>query len=266
MKTKHSLTICALSVGLAVLGRAQDIKFSVPSDGSSPPQAPATAVAAPPSASGSASEFTELQESEELGWILGKRLPVSVDFSPEQTEAIIKGITAALRGADSPYDLQKIMPATQAFAQNKQKTALARISQKNHAEADSFFIKLKDNKDVVELPSGLRYQILKPGDGANPADTDTVTINYTGALLNGSVFDSSAQHGHPAELSLAPGGLIPGMIEGLEKINKGGKIRLFIPSQLAYGDAPTGPLPPGSALVFDVELVDFKPTPAAPGK
>jgi FKBP-type peptidyl-prolyl cis-trans isomerase len=264
MKTQHSLTICALSFGLAVLGRAQDIKFNVPSDSTGQSAAPA---AAPAATADAGTDLTDVQKSEELGWILGKRIPISgFDFTQEQTQAILRGISEALNGADSPYDLQKSARPTGEFFQAKRNAMLVKLNQTDHAEADAFFTRLKDNKNVVELPSGLRYEILKPGDGVYPADTDTVTINYTGSLVDGTVFDSSAQHGHPADFSLAPGGIISGMVQGLEKINKGGKIRLYIPSQLAYGDNPNGPIPPGSALIFDIELVDFRPTPASPGK
>jgi FKBP-type peptidyl-prolyl cis-trans isomerase len=265
MKIKHSLTICALSVGLAALASAQDIKFNVPSDSNGQPAAPAAAPAAP--AAAPKAGFTEAQECEELGWMLGKRLPISqYNFTQEQTDALLKGITEALNGADSPYDIQKAGPAAGAFFEDKRKAMLAKLNQADHAEADAFFVRLKDNKNVTELPSGLRYEILKTGDGPYPSDTDTVTINYTGTLVNGSIFDSSAQHGHAADFSLAPGSVIPGLVEGLGKINKGGKIRLYIPSQLAYGDNPNGPIPPGSALIFEVELVDFKPTTPAAGK
>jgi len=89
-----------------------------------------------------------------------------------------------------------------------------------------------------------------------------VQVNYTGKLLNGTVFDSNAQSGKPFEIQLNQ--VIPGWTEGLQKINVGGKIRLYIPPSLAYGDSGQQGIPPASALVFDIELLDAKAAPAAP--
>ena len=91
-----------------------------------------------------------------------------------------------------------------------------------------------------------------------------MTVQYTGSLLDGTVFDSTAQRGKPLVIPLGQGNAIPGWVEGVQKINKGGKIRLFMPPQLAYGDNGNRVVPPSSVLVFEVELVDFKPTEAAP--
>ncbi len=87
-------------------------------------------------------------------------------------------------------------------------------------------------------------------------------VNYTGTLVDGTVFDSSAQRGQPAEFPLD--GVIPGWTEGIQKIGKGGKIKLYVPPELGYGDEGRPGIPPGSTLIFDVELLDIKPTPAAP--
>jgi FKBP-type peptidyl-prolyl cis-trans isomerase len=89
-------------------------------------------------------------------------------------------------------------------------------------------------------------------------------VNYEGRLVNGQIFDSSAKHGKPLEISLTQ--TIPGWVEGLQKVGKGGNIILFIPPDLAYGDNNPS-LPPSAALVFKIDLIDFKPTPApAAGK
>ena len=87
-------------------------------------------------------------------------------------------------------------------------------------------------------------------------------MHYTGKLIDGTVFDSSVQRGEPAEFPLDQ--VIPGWTEGIQKVNKGGKITLYVPPQLAYGDEGRPSIPPGSTLVFDVELLDIKPTVAAP--
>jgi len=101
---------------------------------------------------------------------------------------------------------------------------------------------------------------VSPGLGAVPKPTDTVKVNYTGTLIDGNVFDSSERQGKPIEFALDK--VIPGWTEGLQKIGKGGKIKLFVPPKLGYGDDGRPGIPPGSVLVFDVELLDIT-SPAA---
>ncbi|HTT56567.1 MAG TPA: FKBP-type peptidyl-prolyl cis-trans isomerase, partial [Opitutaceae bacterium] len=91
--------------------------------------------------------------------------------------------------------------------------------------------------------------------GAYPKATDSVKVNYTGRLINGTVFDSSVDAKEPAVLQLNK--VIPGWSEGLQKINTGGKIRLYIPPDLAYGDSGQGSIPPGATLIFDVDLLEI---------
>jgi len=115
--------------------------------------------------------------------------------------------------------------------------------------ADPYLDSVRQRAGVVALPSGLLYEVLRPG---------TVRVNYAGALTNGTVFDSSASHGGPATFPL--NGVIPGWTEGLQKINVGGIIRLHVPARLAYGERSPSPLiPPNSTLVFEVELLAIVP-------
>ncbi|HUD92621.1 FKBP-type peptidyl-prolyl cis-trans isomerase [Sphingobium sp.] len=105
---------------------------------------------------------------------------------------------------------------------------------------------------VVTTPSGLQYKVLEEGTGASPTVSDVALVGYKGALLDGTVFDENPQAPMPID------GVVPGFSEGLQKMKKGGKYRLWIPPQLGYGDADNGPIPGGSVLVFDVSLHDFK--------
>jgi len=103
---------------------------------------------------------------------------------------------------------------------------------------------------VMVTPSGLQYKILQPGAGAQPAASDSVTVNYRGELTNGSEFDSGQGISFPLS------GVIPGWTEGLQLMKEGGKYRFFIPSELAYGESGAARvIPPNAALVFEVELV-----------
>jgi FKBP-type peptidyl-prolyl cis-trans isomerase FklB len=109
---------------------------------------------------------------------------------------------------------------------------------------------------VVTLPSGLQYQIIKEGAGPKPKLTDVVKVHYHGTLIDGKVFDSSVERGQPIQLNV--NGVIPGWTEALQLMPVGSKWKLFIPSDLAYGDRQAGQMiAPGSTLVFDVELLDI---------
>jgi FKBP-type peptidyl-prolyl cis-trans isomerase FklB len=124
----------------------------------------------------------------------------------------------------------------------------------------------KKKPGVVTLPSGLQYTIIKDGTGPKPALTDMVRVHYHGTLIDGKVFDSSVERGQPIELAV--NGVIPGWTEALQLMPVGSKWKLFIPSNLAYGDQQAGPMiTPGSTLVFDVELLDIvkKPEATTPG-
>lgn len=246
MKATSLALFCLLAGGLAT-GRAQEVNVNIPGAAGSTP---------PPAA------YTELQIVEEFGWFIGKRVGLTeLTFTPAEITALLKGFAAAAEGRDSPYELEKIGPAMDEFMQKKQSAYLGKLKEQNSAANAAFFDKLKDNTAVIALPSGLRYEIIQPGDGAYPKPTETVRVHYTGRLVDGSVFDSSVERGSPAEFGLNQ--VIPGWTEGIQKVNKGGKIKLYVPPDLAYGDDGRPGIPPGSTLIFEVELLDIMPAGAA---
>ena len=113
------------------------------------------------------------------------------------------------------------------------------------------------NEGVVTLPSGLQYKVLREGNGRKPKATDQVICHYEGFLIDGTVFDSSYQRGEPATFPLNQ--VITGWTEGLQLMEEGAKYRFFIPYRLGYGEGGAGTLiPPFSALIFDVELIEVK--------
>jgi len=252
MKLKTVLTICLLPLGLAAV-RAQEVKLTIPG------QTPAPAVSAP--------TFTDAQLLEEFGWFVGKKIGLAeLAFTPAEVDSLVKGLTASAAGKDSPYSLDQIGPKMDEFMQKKQTTYLTKLKEQSLAATAAYFTKLKENKNVVELPSGLRYEVIKAGEGAFPKPTETVKVNYTGALVDGTVFDASEKHEPPGPSEFALDQVIPGWTEGIQKVAKGGKIKLYVPPQLAYGDDGRPGIPPSSTLVFDVELLDIKPTPAQPAQ
>ena len=124
-------------------------------------------------------------------------------------------------------------------------------------QAGAEFLEINRHKaGVVELPSRLQYEILKQGTGAKPSASDKVKCHYHGTLINGTVFDSSVQRGEPATFGVSQ--VIPGWVEALQLMPVGSKWRLFIPSNLAYGEHGAGDvIEPNSTLIFDVELLDI---------
>lgn len=254
MKLKQTFTLALFTtLGAAASLSAQEVKL--PTAGAQP--APAAAPAAP--------QFTEAQMFETLGWYLGKQNGFAdLGFSKEQIDQLVKGIYVAASGKDCPYELEKIGPELSKFMQAKQQAYVSKLKEQGKAESDKFLAEVKTKKGVTVLPSGLAYEVLKPGSGDFPKPTDTVKVFYTGTLVNGTKFDSNVG-GEPIEFQLT--GVIPGWTEGIQKINKGGKIKLYVPSSLAYGEEGNQGIPPNSALIFEVELLDVKapaPAPVAP--
>lgn len=128
------------------------------------------------------------------------------------------------------------------------------VNDRNRAEGEAFLAENKKKSGVVVLPSGLQYEVLTEGKGKKPAATDRVQCHYHGTLINGEVFDSSIERGEPAVFGVSQ--VILGWVEALQLMPEGSKWRLFIPSDLAYGEnGAGGKIAPNSTLIFDVELL-----------
>jgi FKBP-type peptidyl-prolyl cis-trans isomerase FkpA len=133
---------------------------------------------------------------------------------------------------------------------------------KNEKAGEDFLAANKGKDGVKVTKSGLQYKVVKKGGGGkSPTDTDTVSVNYKGTLVDGTVFDSSDANGGPASFGVNQ--VIPGWTEGLKLMKEGDKFQFYIPSTLAYGPEQKGPIPPNSTLIFDVELMKINP-PQAP--
>src|SRR5581483_5600494 len=142
----------------------------------------------------------------------------------------------------------------------KQKQAMEeqkQLAEKNKKEGDAFLAANKSKPGVKSFDSGLQYQVLTEGTGETPKPGDTVAANYRGTLIDGTEFDSS-KPGQPTSFPVT--GVIPGWTEALEHMKTGSKWKLFIPSNLAYGERGQRPkIAPNAALIFEVELVSVTP-------
>ena len=126
-------------------------------------------------------------------------------------------------------------------------------------EAGAAFLEENATKEgVQETASGLQYKVIEEGSGASPSESDTVEVHYEGKLIDGTVFDSSYERGEPIEFPLNQVQVIPGWTEGLQLMSEGSKYELYIPSDIAYGEAGNAGIEPNSTLIFTVELLSVK--------
>jgi FKBP-type peptidyl-prolyl cis-trans isomerase len=209
----------------------------------------------PPAPSG----FTDRQIIETWGWTTAAETRVArFGLSEAELAALLIGLTDGIKDRPAHEDLKKFQPQVEQFVNDRLEKARQEFKQKQLADMEKLFAGLKTDTNVVELPDGLRYEILQPGRGPFPKPEQTVKVNYTGRLLNGRVFDSTAFG--PLDIDLDK--VIPGWTEGVQKINVGGKIKLYIPPSLGYGDEATSGIPPDSTLIFEIELLEIKNAPS----
>jgi len=181
-----------------------------------------------------------------------------VELNPE---AVVKGMQDAMSGAEplmTPQDMHAMLVELKRKVVSEQQARRKESELQMVAEGKQFLEENAKKPGVVTTASGLQYKIIEPGSGKNPGPTDEVTVNYRGTLINGNEFDSSYSKGKPVSFPL--NGVIKGWTEGVQLIKPGGKIQLFIPSALAYGDR--GPLA-HRTLIFDVELISVGGAPSA---
>ncbi|MDA9006213.1 FKBP-type peptidyl-prolyl cis-trans isomerase [Litoricola sp.] len=202
---------------------------------------------------------TDLEKlSYSLGIILGER--IQNDFGDLDPNFVLEG----LKDSKDPNNWKLDRPAINQAVQDAQTRTRAQQEQQVEAMAEAnlksgeAFLAENAKKDGVTVTaSGLQYRVITEGAGDAPKATDTVKVHYEGRLISGDVFDSSIARGEPVSFPL--NGVIPGWSEGVQLMKVGSKFEFTIPSALAYGPSGTGPIPPNSVLVFDVELLEINP-------
>ena len=158
--------------------------------------------------------------------------------------------------SDAQTQVMAIVRERQQMIQAEQQALAENESETNLAAGAAFLAQNAGKASVSVTDSGLQIEMLTEGTGKKPSATDVVVVHYEGRLLDGTVFDSSIARGEPAEFALNQ--VIPGWTEGLQLIKAGGKARLTIPSDMAYGPGGVRSIPPNSVLVFEVELIEVK--------
>jgi len=189
-----------------------------------------------------------------------KRQDVEVDL-----EAMIKGLRDGLAGKSvlTDQELREALNALNQELRTKMEEKKKLLGEKNKQEGEKFLAETKTKAGVVTLPSGLQYKVLVEGSGESPKSNDVVTANYRGTLIDGTEFDSSAKNGQP--LVRPANLLIKGWTEALQLMKPGAKWELYVPSELAYGERGAGAqIGPNATLIFEMELVSFKPAPPPP--
>jgi len=200
--------------------------------------------------------------SDSASYVIGTNIASSLKDIKEEInlEILINGLRdkmADKKLAISDEKARDIMMTFGAKMRDKQMAESKAAGEKNSTEGKKFLDENKGKPGVKTTASGLQYQVMKEGTGPVPKATDKVKVHYKGTLLDGTEFDSSIKRGEPAVFPV--NGVIKGWTEALQLMKVGSKYKLFIPSELAYGDRGAGPqIKPNSTLIFEVELLSIE--------
>jgi FKBP-type peptidyl-prolyl cis-trans isomerase len=251
-----------VNTAVALLAGALAVQAQQPPPGSSPPASGATAAPTAPKSksakSGAAATAVGANSAASygMGVSMGEQLRAGgVSPADINSERLLQGVRDGLAGK------AKLTDADRKSINDLLRSSYEAQGDKNHRAAAAFLAENAKKPNVVTTASGLQYKVLNAGSGDAPKASDSVTVNYKGTLLDGTVFDSSYTRGEPATFQVNR--VIPGWTEALQLMKPGAKYQLFIPPQLAYDLKSRPPIPPGSLLLFDVELLSVKPAAAA---
>ncbi|SDC18494.1 FKBP-type peptidyl-prolyl cis-trans isomerase [Acinetobacter boissieri] len=190
-----------------------------------------------------------------LGYLLGKNNAEALQGI--NLDAFIQGLSTAAKGKQpvlSEQDMAQILNRYKKQSEAKELNTLQRAAEKNGREGERFLADNAQKAGVSTTETGLQYMTIATGTGKSPSKDSTVTINYEGRLIDGTIFDSSIARQQPVTLKMNE--VITGLAQGLSTMKEGGKSRFFIPAKLGYGAIGAGDaIGPDSTLIFDVELI-----------
>ena len=197
----------------------------------------------------------QARRSYALGMDIGnslKQLPVDI-----KVDELSQGVSDVVSGGDTRLTQDELDGVMQGFVKDMEAAQQQKAGQqadKNLEKGKKFLAENKGKDGVETTDSGLQYKVKKEGEGASPAEGDSVTVHYTGKLIDGTVFDSSRKRGEPVTFPVDA--VIPGWTEALQLMKQGAKYELYIPADLAYGERGAGAqIGPNETLIFDVELL-----------
>lgn len=249
MKSRHLLCLAVLPLFVVACQKAPE-QVATPE-----PAAKASPVA-------TASTPTLDSDVEVYSYGVGFQIGSQMAASPLEmnSENVIAGLKAGLAKSESLVSQERMQEVAQRFQAEmaaKQQAEAEVLSKDNAAAAEAFLAANASKEGVTVLDNGLQYRIIENTDGAKPGAADTVVVHYRGTFIDGTEFDSSYSRNEPAEFPL--NAVIPGWQQALQLMPVGSKWEVFIPPALGYGSGGQGPIPPSSALIFEVELMEIKP-------
>jgi FKBP-type peptidyl-prolyl cis-trans isomerase FklB len=203
----------------------------------------------------------ENKELDRLSYALGLSMGNNFRSSGIKTLTVqdfADGVAAVFEGAQAKMSYDEAKAVIQKFfteLEAEQQAQAAVAAEANAAAGKQFLEENAKRAEVNVTATGLQYEVLEEGNGAQPASSDQVKVHYTGRLIDGTVFDSSEERGEPATFGVTQ--VIPGWVEALQLMKAGSKWRLYIPSNLAYGpNGAGGIIGPNQTLIFDVTLLE----------
>ena len=178
--------------------------------------------------------------------------PFRGQFSDAEIAVVMQGFADAVKGGEPIVSLQEFGPKINPMLQER----LQKVQAQAAVEGEAFREKAAQEEGAVQTASGLIFKELTAGTGASPKATDRVKVHYHGSLIDGTVFDSSVERGEPVTFALDQ--VIKGWTEGLQMMKVGGKAKLTIPPELAYGPGGRSGIPANATLIFEVELLGIE--------
>lgn len=198
-------------------------------------------------------------DKEKLSYTIGADIGGNFKAQDIQIDPTIfmEGMQDGLNGKPlkmTEKEMQDVLQKFQSDMMAKKMTQFKEAAEKNKKEGEAFLAENKKKPGVVTLPDGLQYKVITEGKGPKPTKHDSVTVEYTGKLLDGQVFDSTEKSGKPVTFRVDQ--VIPGWTEALQMMNEGSRWEVTIPASLAYGEKGVGgPIGPNETLIFEINLV-----------